>query len=324
MTDPITVTTQAELDAAIERGEPIIDIRSERGVWLDVRAYDSSTVTACGSSTVRAYDSSTVTACGSSTVRAYDSSTVTSYDSSTVTSYGSSTVRAYDSSTVRACGSSTVRACGSSTVTSYDSSTVRAYDSSTVRAYGSSTVRAYDSSTVRAYDSSTVTACESSTVTAYGSSTVTARPGVAVHLHSRRATVTGGVLIDHTNEPTNPAEWCAYHGIKVTDGIATVYKAVGDDWCSPHGTSYAPGSTPEAPDWEDSNNCGGGLHFSSTPVEATAYHPEASRWLAVGVAVETLRPILGGAPKCKAPRVIAPCRAVTIDGDPIQDEEVAS
>ncbi|MGO4984651.1 DUF7666 domain-containing protein [Collinsella sp. Sow4_E3] len=296
------VTTQAELDAAIERGEPIIDIRSERGVWLDVRAYDSSTVTACGSSTVRAYDSSTVTACGSSTVRAYDSSTVTSYDSSTVTSYGSSTVRAYDSSTVRACGSSTVRA--------YDSSTVRACGSSTVTACGSSTVRAYDSSTVRAYGSSTVRA--------YDSSTVTARPGVAVHLHSRRATVTGGVLIDHTNEPTNPAEWCAYHGIKVTDGIATVYKAVGDDWCSPHGTSYAPGSTPEAPDWEDSNNCGGGLHFSPTPVEATAYHPEATRWLAVGVSVADLRPILGGTPKCKAPRVATPCRPVTIDGDPIE------
>ncbi len=112
------VKTQAQLDAALKAGDDWIEIRSEPGVWLEVRATGSSTVTATGSSTVRATGSSTVRATGSSTVTAYDSSTVT----------------AYDSSTVRATGSSTVRATGSSTVTAYDSSTVTAYDSSTVTA----------------------------------------------------------------------------------------------------------------------------------------------------------------------------------------------
>jgi hypothetical protein len=247
MTDPITVTTQAELDAAIAAGARVIDIRSEPGSYI--------TVTACGSATVRAYDSATVTA----------------------------------------------------------------YDSATVRAYGSTTVRACDSATVRACDSATVTACDSATVRAYDSATVTARPRVAVHCHSRRATIVGGgVIIDHTQEPTDPTAWCAYHEIEVADGIATVYKAVGDNWISPHGTSYAPGTLPEAADWRDDNDCGGGLHFSLSPVEATAYHREATRWLAVGVSVADLRPILGGTPKCKAPRVATPCRPVTIDGDPIE------
>ena len=112
---------------------------------------------------------------------------------------------------VRACGSSAVAAYSSSTVIAHDSSTVTAYDSSTVTAYDSSEVAACDSSTVRAYDSSTVTAYDSSTVRAYGSSTVTAMNRVAVHLHSGRAHVTGGVLIDHTQE-TGGAHHPADHG----------------------------------------------------------------------------------------------------------------
>ena len=69
----ITVTTQAELDAALTNPahtssthELVID--TPAGVWIrvgddhgqDVAAYGASTVTVCGSSAVRAYDSSTV------------------------------------------------------------------------------------------------------------------------------------------------------------------------------------------------------------------------------------------------------------------------
>ncbi|MDT9694394.1 hypothetical protein Q5762_39870, partial [Streptomyces sp. P9(2023)] len=63
MTDPITVTTQAELDAAIAAGARVIDIRSEPGSYIPVTACDSATVRACDSATVRAYGSATVTAC---------------------------------------------------------------------------------------------------------------------------------------------------------------------------------------------------------------------------------------------------------------------
>jgi hypothetical protein len=305
------VKTQEELDQAIADQVDWIEIRSERGVWLEVTACDSSTVTACGSSTVTACDSSTVTACGSSTVRAY----------------GSSTVRAYGSSTVTACDSSTVTACDSSTVTACDSSTVRACDSSTVRAYGSSTVTACDSSTVTACDSSTVTACGSSTVTACDSSTVracdssTVRAGalVAVHLHSATVSLTGGVILDHTKVNDFTAqEWCDYHGVEVKEGIATLYKAVNDAWTTDRGTDYSPGRLPSCDDFTDTDTCGGGLHFGPTPVHALAYFGRATKFLAVGVNVSELRPITGCTAKAKAPRVVRACVQVDINGREVE------
>ena len=288
------VRTQAELDKALAANTGLIEIRSPAGVWL--------TVMATGSSTVMATDSSTVMAAGSSTVVAYGSSTVMAYGYSTVRAYGSSTVTATDSSTVRAYGSSTVTATGSSTV----------------RAYGSSTVTATDSSTVRAYGSSTVTATDSSTVMAAGSSTVRASSCVAVHLHSGLATIDGGVVIDVTTVNDTAEKWCAHHGVEVTDGIATVYKAVSDQWTTPRGADYTPGSTPEATDWADHAACGQGLHFGPTPAHALAYLPDATRFVAVGVELATLRPIPGGTAKCKAPKVVRACVEVDLDGNEVE------
>jgi hypothetical protein len=276
------VKTQAEFDNAIADKVDWIEIRSSAGVTIEVTACGSSTVTACGSSTVTAYDSSTVRACGSSTVRAYDSSTVRAYDSSTVRAYDSSTVRAYDSSTV----------------TAYDSSTVTAYDSSTVRACGSSTVRAYDSSTVRAY------------------------AGTAVHLHSATVNVRGGTVLDHTKLHNMTArEWCGYYGVTVNRGIATLYKAVNDKWTTDRGVDYSPGSKPKCDDFDDTDSCGGGLHFGPTTVHAQSYFIGATKFVAVGVRVDELRPISGGTAKAKAPRVVHACVEVDIDGSAIGGEK---
>ncbi|HET7326993.1 MAG TPA: hypothetical protein VFJ14_06855 [Nocardioidaceae bacterium] len=190
-----------------------------------------------------------------------------------------------------------------------------------VRATGSSTVTAYGSSTVTAYGSSTVTATGSSTVRAYGSSTVTAGSTVAVHLHSKAARVAGGVVIGVIDTGSDPESWCDYHGVKVTKaGIATLYKAVDDNWTTPRGTDYSPGTKPSALDWTDTAACGGGLHFGPTPIHARTYHPEATRYVAVGVKVAEMRVIPGGAPKCKVPRVVRACREVDIDGEPIKAE----
>ena len=94
-----------------------------------------------------------------------------------------------------------VAAPSSTYVTARGSSTVTAWDSSTVTARGISTVTARDSSTVTAWDSWTVTAC--------GSSTVTAAFYVAVHMHSSRAKVKGGVVIDVTALDLSDAD--TYH-----------------------------------------------------------------------------------------------------------------
>ncbi len=195
--------------------------------------------------------------------------------------------------------------------------TVRASGLATVRASGSATVRAYDSATVHAYDSATVHASGSATVHASDSATVHATPKVAVHLHSGRCAIAGGVLIDHTSiDLHDPQTWCDYHGVPTVDGIATVHKAVDDAWTTGRGTDYRPGATPSAPDWRDDHECGGGLHFSPHPWQAGEYMPDAPRFVAVGVAVADLRPILGAIPKCKAPRVVSPCVEVKIDGTP--------
>ena len=183
-----------------------------------------------------------------------------------------------------------------------------------VRAYGSATVYAYGSATVRAYGSATVHA--------HGPATVHAGTGAAVLLHNSYATITGGVVIDHTTErDMTPAQWCEYHGVTVIDDTAYVYKAVNDEWTTGRGTGYSPGSTPSAPDWRDDQSCGGGLHFSPTPAQALDYHPEATRFVRVGVALDTLRPIHSGTAKCKAPKVTVACVEVDLDMNLIEEKD---
>ena len=97
-----TVTTQAELDAALAEHVDTITINSPRGVWLSIGDSGSATVEASDSATVEASGSATVRASGSATVAAYGSATVAAYDSATVEAWGSATVRAWGSATVRA------------------------------------------------------------------------------------------------------------------------------------------------------------------------------------------------------------------------------
>ena len=331
-----TVKTQAELDAALaDETVEVIDIVSERGVWLTLPASDSATVQAFDSATVRAFDSATVRAYGSATVEAFGSATVQAHGSATVRAFGSATVEAFDSATVEAFGSATVEAFDSATVRAFDSATVQAFGSATVQAFDSATVEAYGSATVRAFDSATVQAYGSATVEAFGSatvhgryhSTITAGTHCAVHLHAATVTVSGGVLIDHTAlDLEDPQVWCAYHGVQVTDGTATVYKAVNDNWTTDRtkGVDYSPGATPEATDWRPDNDCGGGLHFAPTPHSARQYHVGATKYLACLVALADLRPIVGAAPKCKAPRVLSPgCVEVDVMARPVPQTTAA-
>ena len=104
--------------------------------------------------------------------------------------------------------SATVEAWGSATVEASGSATVRAWESATVRASGSTTVEAWDSTTVEAWDSATVEA--------WDSATVRATAWVAIHLHSARATVSGGHIIDVAAlDLTDPETWRAYSGLAV-------------------------------------------------------------------------------------------------------------
>ena len=152
-------------------------------------------------------------------------------------------------------------------LTTTGSATVTASGSATVRAFGSATVTASGSATVRAFDSATVTAS--------GSATVTAGTHVAVHLHSKRVTLEGGVVIDVTDlDLTDPGTWAAHKGADVTDGKAIVYKAVDQNLVAGQQyrpTTYTIGETVEATDWKSTAVCGNGLHFSPHPHLAEGY-----------------------------------------------------
>lgn len=65
------------------------------------------------------------------------------------------------------------------------------------------------------------------------------------------------------------------------------------------------------------DKCGNGLHFSPSPTQALAYDLDATRFLAVGVDIATLRPLDGGTAKCKAPAVVRACVEVDIDGNEV-------
>ena len=259
------VTTQEELDAAIESGVERIVIDSPPSVWLEIRgeahvetwgssrvvAWDLSHVVARGSSHVVARESSRVVAWEWSTVHAWDYSRVVAWGSSRVVARGSSHVVARESSHVVAWDSSRVVAWDSSRVDAWDSSNVVARGSSHVVARGYSRVEAWGLSRIEAWEWSTVKACEDSRVAARGSARVEARgysrvdarewstvhawdysridafPWVAVHRHSVMATVSGGTIIDMTSiDLSDPTMWATYRGIAAKDGAATVYKSV--------------------------------------------------------------------------------------------------
>ena len=128
--------------------------------------------------------------------------------------------------------------------------------------------------------------------------------------------VKGGTIIDHTDrDKFDGKQWCEYNGVMVKRGIATLYKAVNDKWTTARGFDYSPGSLPKCDDFEADGNCGHGLHFGPTPVQALAYYPETTKFVAVGVKVSELCQILGDVAKCKAPRVVRACVECDIDGN---------
>ena len=217
-------------------------------------------------------------------------------------------------------GSSHVVAWGSSHVEAWGSSHVEAWGSSHVVARGSSHVVARERSHVVAWESSHVVAWESSHVVAQERSHVVASQYVAVHRHGAAPVVVGGVVID-VKPPVNAIEWAAFYGARITNGTVLVYKAVRDDYRSAHGFPYRPGTTVEAPDWDGGlAECGGGLHFSPSPLAALEFDDAATRFVACPVSLDDIRPPdeRDAYPhKIKARRVVGPIFEVDRSGVPV-------
>ena len=137
-----------------------------------------------------------------------------------------------------------------------------------------------DSSSAVLRDSSHVKAMAAASIALFGSLVkATATAQVAVHLHDG-ATCDGGVQIVVTN-PQTVSEWCDWYGAEVIGENAKLFKAVDATYKSPRGGCYAPGTQTVAADWDGGEKeCGGGLHFSASPIDATEFNSSASKFVA--------------------------------------------
>jgi hypothetical protein len=150
---------------------------------------------------------------------------------------------------------------------------------------------------------------------------------VVVRRHGGETSVeiVGALVLDVPAIET-AAQWCEYYGVEVEDGIATLYKALDDEYRSNQtGFQYLPGSTPAAPDWDGGEaECGGGLHFAPHPALALQWFPAATRFVACPVELDELVVHEGALypQKVKAPRVCGPVFEVAADSNPLESAAI--
>jgi hypothetical protein len=304
------------------------DARVRASGSLTVGAWQSARVEADGEILVEAWDSASITVRGSSTVRLWGWASASAHDSSRVEAENWTTVHADDDAAVEAWGFAAVQAFGSANVRAWDNARVRAWDWATVRAWGTATVDAWgeaklhvwDATTVRAGGSAQVTARGTASVRLRGEASVEASEHVSVIRHGPKTRASGGVVNEVPVRLKTAQEWCDFYGVPVQDGVAILFKAVDGEYFSTYGTSYRPGSEPQADDWDDGEReCGGGLHFSPTPALALQFSPRAVRFVACPVRLEDIS-ISGreaNAAKVKARGVCAPVYEVDEAGRPL-------
>ena len=232
---------------------------------------------------------------------------------------------ARESAHVEAWGSAHVEAWGSAHVVARGSAHVVARESAHVVAWESAHVEAWGSAHVVAWESAHVVARESAQLQIYDRVQVKASKHVAISRHSPLAKVEGEYVLDIP--PITTAElWCDFYGVEVKEDMALLFKAVGDDFKSPHGFPYLPGSAPSAGDWDGGRKeCGGGLHFSPSPRHAREFNDAATKYVRCPVA---LSDIVVHHPadypqKIKASRVCAPIEECDIDGNVLAPEAAA-
>jgi hypothetical protein len=287
-----------------------------------VTARNSASVEASDAARVIAHDRVAVHARGHTRVVAVGDSTVDAGDEASIVAMARAGVRAGDRCRVRALLSARVALRDEARGWVWGLAVAQAGERATITAWGSASVHATGSASVEALETATVAAGGTSSVRAFGLAVVRARhrarveaaDGVAVIRHEGGSTAGGAA------RPASAAEWCAFYGVPVEDGVATLYKAVDDGFDSYHGVSYRPGSMPQAADWDGGEQeCGGGLHFSPRPTFALGAPADEVRFVACPVRLDDVVFHPGGMypDKVKARGVCAPVYEVDEDGSAI-------
>src|SRR3990167_4019705 len=144
--------------------------------------------------------------------------------------------------------------------------------------WGSSHAVLRESSHAELWESSHAVLWESSHAVLRESSHAEGSKYSSITLHGQEVHATGGIQIK-IPEIFTAKEWCDYYGVEVKKGIATLFKAVDDDYSTsnarPKNIFYTPGSKPSAPDWDGGKaECGGGIHASCHPTAALYFNPQ--------------------------------------------------
>ncbi|ENN89120.1 hypothetical protein RHSP_82707 [Rhizobium freirei PRF 81] len=140
--------------------------------------------------------------------------------------------------------------------------------------------------------------------------------------HGPAKEISGGNILE-ANKPSTADEWCDHYGVDVIDGVATLFKAVDDDYSTSRARqkdiSYAPGQIPVAPDWDGGlEECGGGLHASPHPRMALEFNIGAKKFVGCPVKLEDISVHPNGSmpQKVKFRGCCSPCFEVDRNGKP--------
>ena len=296
----IPVNTQAELDKACEQRDPVVHI-AVKGRFMISKTIGWLRLTMVAECSVVAW--------GNSSVVARENSSVEAWENSSVVAWGNSSVEARENSSVVA----------------RENSSVVAWENSSVEARENSSVEARENSSVEAWENSSVVAWGHVFVRLWGAFKIKATALVIIAKHGAAKSIEGGRVLDMPR-PTTPQGWCDFYGVPVVDGVAVLYKAVTGDfrsgarWNFP----YEPGTTPVAPDWDGGREeCGGGLHFSPSPVAALQFHPEAKKFVGCPVALADIAVHPDGQypEKVKARGCCGPVFEVDRKGNPVVPQQ---
>lgn len=126
----------------------------------------------------------------------------------------------------------------------------------------------------------------------YDNSNIVSAVGAVVQVDDRRRgaePVPAGAVMAPRG-PRTLGEWMAQRAVRTTDdGLrAIVYKAVNENLHSGWDFHYPIGEKVAAPDWNPIADCGQGLHFCATPMEAERYYGLAERYLECEVPVDSV------------------------------------
>lgn len=200
---------------------------------------------------------------------------------------------------------------------------VRIYDGTVnyFRGDGSGVAHFYGSTVANVYGGN-VEAYDLVSLIVRAQAKIRAGSNVVVRLEGCTMPVEGGIIRQSNQAQWTPEEWAQNYGVKTEeteDGtVLTVFKCVDSGYYSQFEraykrTCYAPGSNPIADDWHERRECGGGLHFSPTPVHADKYVGEGEvtmgsrRYLACTIPASEAVPLDD---KIKARRVL---KSVEVD-----------